>query len=281
MYVRRIPEHAPTHPAAGRLGRHVRHDPRSLRYLVTAKSLGDLTSVRHQRYIPVLDQGDLGSCTGNAALGAVGTGALFQALLGGLREPSTTNAAADEVLAVSLYSSATHLDDYDGSYPPEDTGSDGLSVAKACVATGLVSGYTHATSLEAALTALESQAVITGVNWYDSFDQPNADGLITITKRASVRGGHEFELEELDVTNRLVWFTNSWTEQWGVEGRACIGWDDFGRLLDEQGDVTAFVPLSQPAPTPTPDPSDGELAGCLGTAMTALQKAVDLVKGGK
>ena len=57
MYVRRIPEH----PGAGRLGRHVRHDPRSLRYLYPAREVSGLVSVRHQRYIPVLDQGDLGS----------------------------------------------------------------------------------------------------------------------------------------------------------------------------------------------------------------------------
>lgn len=277
MYIRHIPEHPATHPSAGRLGRHVKHDPRSLRYQVPAGALGDLKSIRHKRYVPVLDQGDLGSCTGNAALGAVGTGAVFEALSAAL-QPSTSDATADEKEAVQLYSAATQLDDYDGSYPPDDTGSDGLSVAKACQQAGLISGYQHATSLEAALTALAAQAVITGVNWYDSFDQPADNGLITITKRASVRGGHEFELEQLDVENRLVWFTNSWTEQWGVDGRACLGWDDFGRLLDEQGDVTVFTPTTQPAPTPTPGPNQ-ELTGCLGAAAAAIQKAIDIVKG--
>lgn len=272
MYVRRIEEH----PGAGRLGRHVRHDPRSLRYQVAARSLGDLKSVRHTRQVPVLDQGDVGSCTGNAAEGVLGTSPFFETLPGWFADVS---GPAAEKQAVWLYSAATRLDDCDGEYPPDDTGSDGLSVAKAALAAGLISGYQHATSLEAALTALASDPVVTGINWYDSFDEPADSGLITITKRASVRGGHEIELEELDVTNQLVWLTNSWAESWGNAGRACIGWDDFGRLLDEQGDVTAFVPLSQPAPQPTPDPGNGDLAGCLGTIMSAAQKALDLLKG--
>lgn len=278
MYVRRIPEHPATHPAAGRLGRHVRHDPQSLRYQVAARSLGTLKSVRHQRRIPVLDQGDLGSCTGNAAEGVLGTSPFFEAIPTTVLGRPTGNAQVDEDQAVALYSAATALDGYDGGYPPDDTGSDGLSVAKAAKAAELISGYQHATSLEAALTALASGPVITGINWYDSFDEPGSDGLIRITKRASVRGGHEIELEELDVDNRLVWLTNSWSTGWGVYGRACIGWDDFGRLLDEQGDVTAFVPLSQPAPQPTPGPSV-DLDGCLGQIITLAQKVRDALKG--
>lgn len=275
MYIERIPEHPPTHSSAGRLGRHVRHDPRSLAYRYPARSTGTLTSVRHQRYIPVLDQGNLGSCTGNAALGAVGTGALFEALAGHSQQPSTTDGTLDEQQAVKLYSAATKLDDYPGGYPPTDTGSDGLSVAKAAQKAGLISGYQHATSLDAALAALAAQPVITGVNWYDSFDQPRADGLIAISKGASVRGGHEFELEELDVPNRLVWLTNSWTVQWGVKGRACIGWDDFGRLLDERGDVTVFTPATAPPPTPAP----GDAVGCLTGIITLAHKAERILKG--
>jgi hypothetical protein len=275
MYVRRIEEHA---VPGRRLGRHVRHDPRSLRYQVEARALGDLTSVRHHRYVPVLDQGDVGSCTGNAALGAIGTGALFEALAGNTLQPSTTDAEQDEQRALALYSAATRLDDYDGSYPPVDTGSDGLSVAKAAQALGLISGYQHATSLEAALTALAAQPVITGINWYDSFDYPLPSGFMTITDGAQVRGGHEVCLDELDVENERVWFTNSWSTGWGVDGRACLGWDDFGRLLSEDGDVTAFTPVSQPAPQPTPDPG-ADLDGCLGQIINLAQKVRDALKG--
>lgn len=277
MYVERIPEHPPTHPAAGRLGRHVRHDPRSLAYRYPARTLGTLASVRHTRYVPVLDQGSIGSCTGNAALGAVGTGALFTALAGNPGCPSETDADADEQQAVDLYSAATQLDDYPGSYPPDDTGSDGLSVAKACQRAGLISGYQHATSLEAALTALADQPVITGVPWYDSFDEPSSSGRVRITEGASVRGGHEFVLDELLVDEQLVGGTNSWGTGWGAGGRFYLSWRDFERLLDERGDVTVFTPASKPAPTPAPAP--GDLLGCLTAALAAIHKAIRIAKG--
>lgn len=261
MYVRRIPERAAAHPSAGRLGRHVRHDPRSLAYLYPAHKVGDLVSVRHTRHIPVLDQGDLGSCTGNAAEGAIGTGALLDAIpLANQDRPSTVNPVLDEQQAIQLYSAATALDDYDGEYPPEDTGSDGLSVAKAAQRAGLISGYTHCTSLDAALKALSQQPVIAGINWYSSFDAPDADGVIAISKSATVRGGHEICLDELDVERKRVGFTNSWGTSWGAAGRAYVSWDDFGRLLDEKGDVTVFTPVSEPAPQPAPSDPLAELA---------------------
>jgi hypothetical protein len=269
MIYSRIPERR---VPGKRLGRHVRHDPRSLRYLVEAVDPATLTSVRHVRGIPVLDQGALGSCTGNAAEGVLGT-APFLATLQGLPGCPTPDADADEVQAVALYSAATSLDDYDGEYPPEDTGSDGLSVAKACQKAGLISGYRHATSLAAALTALQDGPVITGVNWYSSFDSPAADGTITIGRHASVRGGHEFVVDELDVERKRVGFTNSWGTSWGVEGRAYMSWDTWERLLGEDGDVTAFVPVTEPAPTPTPDPGQqGCAAQLIAVAEDALAK---------
>jgi hypothetical protein len=272
IYTRRIPEQrVPGKP----LGRHVRHDSRSLNFLVEEADPATLTSVRHLRVIPVLDQGDLGSCTGNAAEGALGTTPYFQTIPDSAANKPRDDAEIDEEQAVKLYSAATKLDDADGSYPPDDTGSDGLSVAKACKAAGLISGYKHAASLNAALTALAAGPVITGVNWYDSFDTPDADGLVAIAPGAQVRGGHEFVVDEIDVKRKLVGFTNSWGTSWGVEGRAYMSWDTWGQLLAEQGDVTVFVPLSQPAPTPTPTPAPdnplAELAALIRQGITAVE----------
>ncbi len=257
-----------------RLGRHLNHDPRSLRYLAPAGDLSTLKSVRHQRMIPVLDQGDVGACTGFAAEGALGTSPLYDALAEGALHRPTGDAVVDEGQALALYSTATALDDYEGEYPPEDTGSSGLAVAKAALSAGLISGYRHATSLEAALTALAGQPVIAGINWYSTFDEPDKTGRIRIGPAATVRGGHEIVLDELDVPRKLVWFTNSWSSSWGKSGRAAIGWDDFARLLKEDGDVTVFTPLTKPAPTPTPPaPADPltELAAMFRQWVTSVE----------
>lgn len=232
------------HITDSRLGRHVRHDSRSLQYAFPETGV-QLVSVKHARMIPVLDQGNLGSCTGNAATGAVGTAPLY----GALGEAGIT-ATLDEAEAVKLYSLATQLDGYPGTYPPDDTGSDGLSVAKAAKQQGLISGYQHAFTLQAALEALQTYPVIVGTDWLDGMFNPTADGQLRLT--GNVAGGHEYVIDEIDVPNQRVWMTNSWGASWGVNGRAWLAWSDLEQLLANQGDVTVLLPVSVPAPTPTP-----------------------------
>lgn len=105
-----------------RLGRHVEHDPRSRDYAYEATTT-TLVAVTHKRHGSIFDQGQLGSCTGNAAAGAKNT------------EPMYHSGSAHilyETGAVDIYSLATRLDGVtDGYYPPTDTGSSGLAVAKA------------------------------------------------------------------------------------------------------------------------------------------------------
>lgn len=240
-------EEVDSETGGGRLGRHVKHDSRSLAYRFDGSGIS-VTSIRHNRYIPVLDQGDLGSCTGNAATGHLGTGAYYDTV--------KDKVTLDEDEAVKLYSSATALDSYQGTYPPTDTGSDGLSVAKAAQQAGLISGYQHITSLNDALAALQLGPIITGVNWYSSFDTPSSTGLVSIAKKAYVRGGHEFVLDEVNAEKKLIGATNSWGTSWGLSGRFYFSFADFERLLGESGDATVFVKLDTPAPQPTPVDSD-------------------------
>lgn len=236
-----------------RLGRHVEHDARSWAYEISADLLpSTYTSAVHTINIPVLDQGDLGSCTGHAAEGFAGTDPIYGAIGTAVAARPTGDADADHLQAVALYSAATHLDNVSGAYPPTDTGSTGLAVAKAAQRAGLISGYQHAFTLDTALKALSVSPLIIGVNWYSGFDSPDANGLVSIS--GDVRGGHEFLLYGIDATGQRVLARNSWGESWGAAGCFSFSFDDFGRLLSEQGDATLFVPLTSPAPTPTPVP---------------------------
>lgn len=246
-----------------RLGRNVLHDSRSLSYQVEARDLTTLRSIRHQSRIPVLDQGaylppgttkriSLGSCTGNAGTNVLGTDK-FLATDPVKAKLSLTDADIDESFAVMVYSEATKIDPYSGTYPPSDTGSNGLSIAKVLVKLGLISGYQHATSLAAALTALNDQPCMAGTVWRGDMFNPGPDGRLKIT--GQVEGGHEYKLDELDVENRRVWMLNQWGPDWGIQGRAWFSWEDFGTLLADQGDLTVLTPVTQPAPTPSPAPA--------------------------
>jgi hypothetical protein len=260
-YVRKsIPEHEPTHYLAGRLGRHVFHDPRSLDYPFPAQVVSGVKSVRHKRIIAVLNQGGIGACTGNAEEGVLGTLPFFDVIPTHHPRKPTGDPNKDEGQALTLYSEATHLDRFRGVFPPEDTGSNGLAVNKAAKAAGLISGYQHCFSLDAALKALTVQPVIAGINWYSSFDEPDSHGRVQITPDADIRGGHEIALDEIILEERLIGSTNSWGYDWGMDGRFFITWDDFERLMHEQGDVTVPLPLDQAPPVPL---SLQENSGCL------------------
>jgi hypothetical protein len=232
-----------------RLGRHVAHDARSLLFPFRAPGL-PVTNARWSTDADVvLDQGNLGSCTGNATTGALicsNKNPLHNALT------SAQRATLNETLAVKFYSRATELDPFDGTYKPDDTGSDGNSVAKGAVGFGYFSGYSHAFSWIDAVTALTIGPIIVGINWFSGFDNPDNDGLIKIT--GSIRGGHEICFDEVDSSNKLVWFRNSWSSQWGKKGRACMTWDAFNVILAQDGDATVLAPLTAPTPTPVPTP---------------------------
>jgi hypothetical protein len=245
--VRKIEWHpAPRHLGVLPLGRHVVHDSRNLAYRYQRTTPVVVTRM-HTRQIPILDQGSVGSCTGNGEVGVLGTEPNWGDLPKG-------HPALDEALALRVYSGAETIDG-DGPYPPNDNGSSGPSAAKAAMKLGLISGYTHCLSLADVLFALQERAVSIGINWYDSFDSPPSSGLLTISPGAQVRGGHEPMLRGVDAEAKTVFGDNSWGTSWGVSGSFTMGWDTLDRLLHEDGDGTVSVPLSQPAPTPTPPPS--------------------------
>jgi hypothetical protein len=246
------------------LGRHVNHDPRSLRYPVKARA-GLAVSQEWLRRIPLLDQGSVGSCVGNGVVGVLGTEPYYSTL----RDLIAAGLTLDEALAVIVYSLATTLDPYTGQYTAptwEDTGSDGLSGAKAAQQLGYINGYLHCLSLDAVITALQDGPVVTGVNWYTSFDHPDGGGVVSLLNAGSIRGGHEFEVYKVDMEARMFGAYNSWGPSWGSMGRFFFSFADYERLLSEDGDATAFVPLTAPTPVPKPP--------CVDEAdLTLVQKA--------
>jgi len=211
---------------AGRLGRHVEHDPKSRAF---SAGTAAVKTISHKRHGKAFDQGDLGSCTGNAMAGVLMTEPLW------VRGRNLT-----EQDAVALYKAASRLDNIPGRYPPEDTGSSGLAVMKAAVKAKYIAGYAHTFSLDHLLGSLVLRPGILGINWYDSFDNPKPDGECGLTSSAKARGGHEVQLFGIDAKKKRVWCYNSWGSTWGgrKNGTFYFSWKTLEHLLGEQGDAT-------------------------------------------
>lgn len=208
------------------LGRRVEHDPRSRGFPFLARQAGPLRTVYHTRHVPIFDQGSVGSCTGNAAGGCMATGPWHH--------------RCTERTAIRLYSRATALDAFDGTYPPDDTGSSGLAVFKAVQEKRWIKSYQHAFSFDDVLIALQTTPVIAGVDWYEGFDHPDSAGLVHIS--GQVRGGHEVCLVGADVDKRQIRATNSWGPSFGDRGFFSWTFDGFATILAASGDVT--IPIA-------------------------------------
>jgi hypothetical protein len=230
-----------------RLGRHIRRDSRSLRYLVPETDAASLAPKKWERTVGPFDQGIIGSCVGNAGIGNLATEPFVDTLSDRV---ASGEVVFDEAAAIRLYSAATATDGYEGTYPPTDTGTDGLAAAQVLKEWGWISGYQHALDLTAMITALQYGPVMVGVNWYQGFDHPDSTGLVQITGR--VRGGHEFEVNEVDLDNKIFTCVNSWGPGWGLDGTFRFSFDTMSSLFAQEGDCVQLVPLDKPAPVPTP-----------------------------
>lgn len=214
------------------LGRHVHHDPKSRNF--PAPTADAVKTVLWSDYAPILDQGNLGSCTGNALAQLLNTSKFAVP-----RMRVNKRHYLVEADALALYERATVIDPYDGAYPPDDTGSDGLSVTKAGMEKGYFSQYTHPFGFDHFLGTLQLQPVIVGTNWYDDMFDTNSKGFVSVS--GSVAGGHEYLCLGVNMASKYVTFLNSWSNTWGLNGRFRMSFPDFQRLLNEDGDVTAPI----------------------------------------
>jgi hypothetical protein len=254
-----------------RLGRHVRHDSRSLAYPYFSTG-APVQTVQHQRLAPIFDQGNLGSCVPNAGVGTLGYAAYAVSTLPLL---SFTEGACLE-----YYRKVTRADPFEGAWEPDDTGSDGLSMAKVFLRDQLISGYQHVFDPGQFMDALMHGPVMCGTVWRNDMFDPGPGGLITVS--GAVAGGHEYIANGYNTDTGLIRFDNSWGTGWGEAGSFRMHRDDFFLLLADDGDATVLVPLDQPAPTPidpqpVPPTHDPELLRLAKAVKTWRHRAIPAI----
>ena len=207
-----------------RLGRVVVHDEASRRFAVNATVDTATWNTRVIRlYDPLPNPSQChGECTGcDSAMGFNAVG----------------NRVRGRVLnmddAHRIYSLATTLDPWEGSWPEYDTGSSGLAAAKAAQQLGLGGEYLwHFGGVdEVVQSIMDGHTVGVGTWWFDGMFEPDKDGFIWPTGRLA--GGHQYRArayyEALDAVGVRCW--------WGDGFRDVkIKREVLGELLADDGD---------------------------------------------
>lgn len=232
-----LPERDHGHPH--RLGRNINHDPRNREFPArrVQRRAVPTTDVRHRVYGALLDQGNLGACTGFAGaemLNAHPYRAHFN------HAPTFGNS-----FAVELYAATTLIDPFPGEYPPNDTGSDGGSVCKELRNRGTIAGYEWAFGLDNGLNTIRAAPYMQGTYWFEDMFTPSSTGHVHPT--GALAGGHEYLWQGVEITGRILghnrsWFRNCWGP-WGYNARGYfwMTWDEHRELLDQSGDLVRAV----------------------------------------
>jgi hypothetical protein len=211
-----------------RLGRNCVHDPRSRRFAFQATETPrrDIT-LRVYNPRPNPNQ-RVGCCTGvDAAVKANTAGNRVKGVVLGMDD------------ALKVYSRATQLDPWPGSWEPDDTGSSGLAACQAQVEMGWIDRYEWIFSGTDGIYAALTQGRPVGVGtWWKArmFEIDKMSGLIDVSGERV--GGHQYSIvgyrKRLDAFIGLCWWGD-----WGMDaqGRFLIRRASLQDLLMDDGDA--------------------------------------------
>jgi hypothetical protein len=229
-------------------GRNILHDPRSIPFRIGRTATPK--DVEWDIYIPVLNQANIGKCVAETGAELLGSEVFWKSLPREVQLAISTSVSTAENWTLDLYRELTRNDPFPGSYEPDDTGSNGLTLGKILVKRKLVSGYQHAMSVGEAEAAIQQGPFAIGTMWLSRMETPRPDGTVLVS--GTPLGGHEYLCFKRDAARDLWWFRNHWTAAWGLRGTFAYDTPALARLLAMQGDITTFVPITAPKPVPLP-----------------------------
>ena len=210
-------------------------DPRNHVY---SEPLTAMRSVLHTDHAPIANQGDTGACTGFTGLDLINT-ARFSAVR---RRVNGDLGYLHNEIGFSFYHQNTVADEWPETWPPTDTGSSVLAMAKVLKKLGYLSQYAWADSFDSMLQALSKGPVMLGTLWTTGMSDPDSSGLIRPT--GDLAGGHAYIARGKDYLHRRIRCRNHWTKNWGVRGEFYVGFDDIKWLLAPEQQGECVVPVS-------------------------------------
>jgi len=217
---------------------------------------GPLKVAHHPAKVRVLDQEDLlaqgiivsdfipgapknvdalGSCTANAGTAAISNVLSEADFLAATKATSYADVKGAEEFAIRFYHACTdQTGDTSTEWPPVDCGSSGVYVVDEYKKMGLVKGDKIATTATDLVSLLQTDGVLMGSPWFNSWEEPTANGFIDsggieAAIQSGVAGGHETYLwgvDSIELTasglvnpaKTVINGRNSWSSSWGDEG---------------------------------------------------------------
>lgn len=218
-----------------RLDRLIEFDERSREYPVRTILRADEPRSYTWRLPVYLDQGYEGACVGFSWAHELAA------------RPVEVQGVTKQT-ARNIYFDAQKLDSWEGgAYPgavPFYEGTSVLAGAKAVHALGKIKEYRWAFSLNDALVAISRRGPgILGCWWYEGMMNPDSKGFIRPT--GIPVGGHAIVVRGVSVKNKTVRLSNSWGKDWGVGGDCFMTWDDFEKVLMNDGEFCIPVVRSK------------------------------------
>lgn len=226
------------------LGRLPEFDDRSLNYPIRTM-IGAALPPRSYTWAvnTVLDQGNVGSCVGNAIAHEIAA------------RPVVRN--VDQAFALDIYHRAQRIDPWPGE---NYEGTSVLAGIKTAAADGHYAEYRWAFGIDDLILALGYKGpAVLGVTWFSDMFTPDMAQVIRPT--GSPAGGHAIlangisikwpiglakearSITTIDRSRSMVRLHNSWGRSWGLAGECFIAVDDLGKLLAMGGE--ACIPIKR------------------------------------